>query len=98
MRLIKLPLLSVKAALDLSSWGAGLVVAEVDCHTGTARVVSADMVIDAGRSLNPAIDVGQVEGAFAQGMGYVTNEQLLYDPETGETITPCMGTYKVSIK
>ncbi len=58
-------------------------------------VLSADIVIDVGASLNPAIDIGQVEGAFVQGQGYVTNEQILLDPRTGRMITDGPGNYKI---
>lgn len=56
----------------------------MDCSDGDITVLLADLVVDAGRSLNPAVDLGQMEGAFMQAMGYVTTEQLLTDPKTGE--------------
>jgi xanthine dehydrogenase/oxidase len=78
-----------------SSWGAGLVTAEVDCLTGDVVVLTVDLVIDVGKSLNPAIDIGQIEGGFVHGMGYATNEQIIVDPVTGKTLTNGPGTYKV---
>ena len=59
------------------SYGAAAVEAEVDCLTGDSSVRRADVVMDVGRSLNPAIDVGQVEGAFVQGMGWATTEEVV---------------------
>ena len=57
---------------------------EVDILTGETKVLSADLVYDMGWSLNPAIDVGQVEGAFVQGLGYVLSEKLAFEPDGQE--------------
>lgn len=54
---------------------------EVDILTGEVKVLSADIAYDMGWSLNPALDIGQVEGAFVQGIGYVLTEDLVYQPE-----------------
>ena len=70
---------------------------EVDCHTGDSSVLSADLVVDIGKSVNPGIDVGQIEGAFVQGQGYVTNEQILLSPTSGEMLTNGPGSYKVHL-
>ena len=59
------------------SFGAAAVEAQVDCLTGDSCVRRADVFMDVGRSLNPAIDVGQVEGAFAQGLGWATMEEVV---------------------
>jgi len=59
------------------SFGAAAVEAEVDCLTGDSSIRRADVVMDVGRSLNPAIDVGQVEGAFVQGLGWATTEEVV---------------------
>ena len=52
----------------------------VDTLTGEWRLLRADLLHDVGRSLNPAIDIGQVEGAFIQGMGWLTMEELVWHP------------------
>jgi xanthine dehydrogenase/oxidase len=57
---------------------------EVDILTGEVKILSADIVYDMGWSLNPAIDIGQVEGAFVQGIGYVLTEKLVFEPEGEE--------------
>ncbi|MBE2998925.1 molybdopterin-dependent oxidoreductase [Nocardiopsis sp. HNM0947] len=57
---------------------------EVDVLTGEVTVVGADIVYDMGRSINPAVDVGQVEGAFVQGIGYLLTEHLAYETEGEE--------------
>ena len=49
---------------------------EVDVLTGDHSVVRADVVVDLGRSLNPSLDIGQIEGAFVQGMGWATTEEV----------------------
>ena len=51
--------------------------------------------MDVGQSLNPAIDLGQVEGAFMMGYGMFTIEEILYSPENGSLLTSGPGTYKV---
>ncbi|XP_075904659.1 aldehyde oxidase 6 isoform X2 [Nelusetta ayraudi] len=53
---------------------------ELDCLTGEYRTVRADLVVDIGKSLNPSVDIGQIEGAFMQGMGLFTMEELKYSP------------------
>lgn len=58
------------------------------------QVLSTDIVMDVGQSLNPAIDVGQIEGAFMQGYGLLTLEELVYSPK-GVLYTRGPGTYKI---
>ena len=53
----------------------------MDTLTGESRVDRVDVLHDVGRSLNPALDLGQVEGAFVQGMGWLTSEELVWDAE-----------------
>ncbi|WP_017576439.1 molybdopterin cofactor-binding domain-containing protein [Nocardiopsis kunsanensis] len=57
---------------------------EIDVLTGEVTVLKSDIVYDMGRSLNPAVDVGQVEGAFVQGIGYLLTEHLAYETEGEE--------------
>ncbi|XP_032515070.2 xanthine dehydrogenase-like [Danaus plexippus] len=66
----------------------------IDCLTGDHRVLRTDIVMDVGESLNPAIDIGQIEGAFIQGYGYYTLEEMLFSP-TGEVLTKGPGAYKI---
>lgn len=54
---------------------------EIDVLTGEVKILSADIVYDMGYSMNPAIDIGQVEGAFVQGIGYLLTEKLVFEPE-----------------
>jgi xanthine dehydrogenase/oxidase len=57
---------------------------ELDVLTGEVKILSSDIVYDMGWSLNPALDIGQVEGAFVQGIGYVLTEKLVFEPEGDE--------------
>ncbi len=63
------------------TYSAACTVAEIDILTGETKIISSDIVYDIGWSMNPAIDVGQVEGAFVQGLGYVLSEKLIFEPE-----------------
>eukprot|EP01018_Ginkgo_biloba_P033816 Gb_38124 [translate_table: standard] len=76
------------------SFGAGLTEAEVDILTGETRLLRADVLLDCGKSLNPAVDIGQVQGAFVQGLGYHLSEQYIYDKQTGKLITDGTWEYK----
>ncbi|MBR0682715.1 xanthine dehydrogenase molybdopterin binding subunit [Roseomonas eburnea] len=76
------------------SYGASVVEVVVDTLTGEHRVLRADLVQDAGRSLNPAVDRGQIEGAFVQGLGWLTCEELHWD-EQGRQRTLGPSTYKI---
>jgi xanthine dehydrogenase/oxidase len=62
------------------TYSAACSTVEVDILTGEVKVLSADIAYDMGWSLNPALDIGQVEGAFVQGIGYVLTEDLVYQP------------------
>jgi len=73
-------------------------VAEVDVLTGEYKILSADIVYDMGHSVNPAIDIGQVEGAFIQGLGFLTSEKLVFEPDgeaKGRLNTLNTWTYKI---
>ena len=63
------------------TFSAACTEVEIDVLTGETTVLRADIVYDMGRSLNPAIDVGQVEGGFVQGIGFVLSEELVYQPD-----------------
>ncbi len=76
-------------------YGAAVSEVVIDVLTGESRVLRADLLYDAGRSLNPAIDIGQVEGAFIQGMGWLTMEELRWDGGTGRLLTLAPTTYKI---
>jgi xanthine dehydrogenase/oxidase len=62
------------------TYSAACTEVEIDVLTGETKIISSDIVYDMGWSMNPAIDVGQVEGAFVQGLGYVLSEKLVYQP------------------
>jgi xanthine dehydrogenase/oxidase len=66
------------------TFSAACAVTEVDILTGEVKIISADLVYDMGWSLNPAIDIGQVEGAFVQGIGYILSEKLVFQPDGDE--------------
>ncbi len=77
------------------SYGAAISEVVVDTLTGEWRLLRADVLHDVGRSLNPAIDIGQIEGAFIQGMGWLTTEELVWHPQTGQLMTHAPSTYKI---
>lgn len=62
-------------------YGAACSEVEIDCLTGDHKNIRTDIVMDVGHSINPALDIGQVEGAFIQGMGLYTIEELSYSPQ-----------------
>ena len=66
----------------------------IDTLTGESRLLRADILYDAGRSLNPAIDLGQIEGGFIQGVGWLTTEELWWNPD-GRLMTHAPSTYKI---
>jgi xanthine dehydrogenase large subunit len=77
------------------AYGAAVSEVIIDTLTGEWKLLRADLLHDAGRSLNPAIDIGQVEGAFIQGMGWLTCEELVWHPKTGALLTHAPSTYKI---
>ena len=74
--------------------GAAVAEVAVDRLTGETRCLRADILQDVGASLNPAIDLGQIEGAFVQGMGWLTCEELWWD-DKGRLRTAGPSTYKI---
>lgn len=76
------------------AFGAAMAEVAIDTLTGESRVLRADLVQDCGESLNPAIDLGQIEGAFVQGQGWLTCEELWWDA-SGRLRTAGPSTYKI---
>jgi xanthine dehydrogenase large subunit len=76
------------------AYGASVSEVVVDTLTGEWKLLDVNALYDAGNSLNPAIDVGQVEGAFIQGMGWLTTEELWWN-KTGKLMTHAPSTYKI---
>ena len=78
------------------AYGAACSEVLVDVTTGEMKVERVDILHDVGRSLNPAIDIGQIEGGFVQGMGWLTTEELVYDTD-GRLLTYAPSTYKIPV-
>ncbi|HTJ94063.1 MAG TPA: xanthine dehydrogenase molybdopterin binding subunit [Pararobbsia sp.] len=76
------------------AYGAAVSEVVIDTLTGEWKLLRADLLYDAGRSINPAIDIGQVEGAFIQGMGWLTTEELWWNAQ-GRLMTHAPSTYKI---
>ncbi len=76
------------------AYGAACSEVTIDTLTGEMKVDRVDILHDVGRSLNPAIDIGQIEGGFVQGMGWLTTEELVFDDQ-GRLRTHAPSTYKI---
>ncbi|MDF0541849.1 xanthine dehydrogenase molybdopterin binding subunit [Sphingobium sp. H39-3-25] len=76
------------------AYGAAMSEVVIDTLTGEHKVLAVDILHDVGRSLNPAIDLGQVEGGFIQGMGWLTTEELVFD-DKGRLLSHAPSTYKI---
>ncbi len=76
------------------AYGAACSEVAIDTLTGESRVLKVDILHDVGRSINPAIDIGQIEGAFVQGMGWLTTEELVWN-DKGYLTTHAPSTYKI---
>ena len=76
------------------AYGAAVSEVAIDLLTGENRILRTDILHDVGRSLNPAIDIGQIEGGFVQGAGWLTTEELVWD-EAGRLRTHAPSTYKI---
>jgi len=76
------------------SYGAAVSEVIIDTLTGENKVLRTDILHETGRSLNPAIDIGQIEGGFIQGMGWLTTEELVYSDD-GRLMTHAPSTYKI---
>jgi xanthine dehydrogenase large subunit len=76
------------------AYGAACCEVAIDTLTGESRVLKVDILQDVGTSINPAIDIGQIEGGFVQGMGWLTTEQLVWN-DKGTLATHAPSTYKI---
>ncbi len=76
------------------AYGAACTEVAIDTLTGESRVLKVDILHDVGTSINPAIDIGQIEGGFVQGMGWLTTEQLVWN-DKGLLTTHAPSTYKI---
>jgi xanthine dehydrogenase large subunit len=76
------------------AYGAALTEVVIDTLTGENRILRADLLHDCGSSLNPALDIGQIEGAYVQGAGWLTTEELVWDAK-GRLRTHAPSTYKI---
>jgi xanthine dehydrogenase large subunit len=76
------------------AYGAAVTEVVIDTLTGENRILRADLLHDTGASLNPALDIGQVEGAYVQGAGWLTMEELVWD-DKGALRTHAPSTYKI---
>ena len=76
------------------AYGAACAEVAIDTLTGESRLLKVDILHDVGRSINPAIDIGQIEGGFVQGMGWLTTEQLVWN-DKGLLTTHAPSTYKI---
>ncbi|KAG2534680.1 hypothetical protein PVAP13_9NG075848 [Panicum virgatum] len=76
------------------NYGVGISEVEIDVLTGATTILRSDIMYDCGQSLNPAVDLGQVEGAFIQGVGFFTNEEYMTNSD-GMVIHDSTWTYKI---
>ena len=76
------------------AYGAAVSEVGIDTLTGESRVLKVDILHDVGHSINPALDIGQIEGGFVQGMGWLTTEQLVWNGK-GVLSTHAPSTYKI---
>lgn len=76
------------------AYGASVTEVVIDTLTGENRILRCDILHDAGASLNPALDIGQVEGAYVQGAGWLTTEELVWN-DKGRLMTHAPSTYKI---
>lgn len=83
-----------KYFFDYFVYNAACSMVEVDILTGEVTILKTDIVYDCGQSLNPAIDIGQIEGAFVQGVGYFFTEDVVTNNTTGRLITNGTWEYK----
>eukprot|EP01104_Vermistella_antarctica_P002504 TRINITY_DN12741_c0_g1_i1.p1 TRINITY_DN12741_c0_g1~~TRINITY_DN12741_c0_g1_i1.p1 ORF type:complete len:1615 (-),score=361.72 TRINITY_DN12741_c0_g1_i1:55-4899(-) len=82
------------APFDYSSYGVCCSQVQVDLLTGDVQVLRTDILVDVGKSMNPALDIGQIEGAFVMGLGYMLTEQVEIDQSTGILLSLGTWNYK----
>jgi len=88
-------------AFNYFTQGCACSEVEIDCLTGDFQVLRTDILMDVGKSINPALDIGQIEGAFMQGYGWSTMEELIWGDQShpwvkeGQLFTRGPGTYKI---
>ena len=82
--------------------GVAFAEVEIDVLTGNHKTIRADVLVDVGSSINPAIDIGQIEGAYIQGVGWCTTEEVVYADDDHTWVRPRArvfttgpGTYKI---
>jgi len=88
------PIARVGKRYNYQCYGTSASEVEVDLLTGHHEILETEILMDVGRSLNPAVDVGQIEGAFMQGVGLMTIEEELYN-QKGQLLTRGPGAYKI---
>eukprot|EP01125_Pyxidicula_operculata_P021944 TRINITY_DN877_c0_g1_i1.p1 TRINITY_DN877_c0_g1~~TRINITY_DN877_c0_g1_i1.p1 ORF type:complete len:1295 (-),score=236.67 TRINITY_DN877_c0_g1_i1:47-3532(-) len=86
---------SKKGQFQYYTNGAALSYVELDTLTGDFQTLESEIVMDIGKSISPSIDIGQIEGAFVQGVGYTTMEEVVYSKKNGAILTTGPGTYKI---
>jgi xanthine dehydrogenase/oxidase len=82
------PMLERGQPFNYFTQGSAFSEVEIDLLTGDHRIIKSDVVVDVGSSINPAIDIGQIEGAFVQGAGWSTTEELIWGDEEHEWVKP----------
>jgi xanthine dehydrogenase large subunit len=78
------------------AYGAACSEVIIDTTTGEMKLIAVDILHDCGQSLNPAVDIGQIEGGYVQGLGWLTTEELVFDHE-GRLRTHAPSTYKIPV-
>ncbi|XP_046687709.1 xanthine dehydrogenase-like isoform X2 [Homalodisca vitripennis] len=86
---------TIKDKKEYKILGATVIEVEIDILTGEHKIIRVDILEDTGKSLNPFLDIGQVEGGFVMGLGYWTSEEMVYDPDTGRMLSNRTLKYKV---
>jgi xanthine dehydrogenase/oxidase len=75
-------------------WALNVTEVQIDVLTGEFKIVRMDLIEDAGKSLSPLVDIGQVEGCLVMGIGLWTQEKIVYDENTGQMLTNNTWEYK----